>query len=90
MLCLNYTVTIEAEVAGMVVLNASRSNRVFYITGTGVELIGLNITGGYNSGSVSVPMSNPCAFLNALDPSSMPHMLAFLRPIHRPAGTLRD
>ena len=58
MLCLDYAVTIEAEVAGAVVLNAARSNRVFYVSGTGVELVGLNITGGYES-SVSVPKSNP-------------------------------
>ena len=49
MLCLDYAVTIEAEVAGTVVLDAARSNRVVYITGTGVELIGLNITGGMSS-----------------------------------------
>ena len=49
MLCLEYAVTIEAEVAGAVVLDAARSNGVLYITGTDVELIGLNITGGYSS-----------------------------------------
>ena len=85
MLCLDYDyeVTIEAEVAGTVVLDAARSNRVLYITGTGVQLVGLNITGGYRSDWVSVPKSNACTCL----PS---HMLAFWRPIHRPAGTLRD
>ena len=59
MLCLDYAVTIEAEVAGTVVLNASRSNRVFYIAGTGVELVGLNITGGFASNYVRVPKPNP-------------------------------
>ena len=62
MLCLVYAVTIEAEVAGTVVLNASRSNRVFYITGTGVELVGLNITGGYTSGHVSGRCRTPALF----------------------------
>ena len=40
-------ILIEAEVPGTVVLDAARSNRVLYITGTGVQLVGLNITGGY-------------------------------------------
>ena len=42
-------IRIEAEVPGTVVLDAQQGNRVVYITGTGVELVGLNITGGYNS-----------------------------------------
>ena len=83
MLCLAYAVTIEAEVAGTVVLNASRSNRVFYIAGTRVELVGLNITGGYK-GSVSVPMSNPCL----LKPNPSIPCARFLSPIHRPVELL--
>ena len=62
MLCLDYAVTIEAEVAGTVVLNAARSNAVLYIPGTGVELVGLNITGGQVQ--VGARISNP------LEPSS--------------------
>ena len=46
MLCLTHTVRLEAEFAGSVVLNANRSKRVIKVTGTGVELVGLNITGG--------------------------------------------
>ena len=47
MLCVTYAVAIEAEVNGTVVLDANRHHRVFHITGTGVELVGLNITGGF-------------------------------------------
>ena len=86
-LTLNYAVTIEAEVAGTVVLDANGMSRVFTITGTGVELIGLNITGGDIAASVSVPKSNP-RLLEALEPPSIPHPLAFLRPIHRPVELL--
>ena len=61
-LSLSYAVTIEAKVPGTVVLDAARSNRVLYISGTGVELVGLNITGGY-AADVSGSNSNPHAFL---------------------------
>ena len=40
MLCLDYAVTIEAEVAGTVVLDALRGNRVVHIDGAGIELVG--------------------------------------------------
>ena len=46
-LCINRAVTIEASVTGTVVLDAKGQRRVFKITGAGVELIGLDITGGY-------------------------------------------
>ena len=46
-LCVTSAVTIEAAEAGTVVLDATGQRRVFYIEATGVELIGLNITGGY-------------------------------------------
>ena len=47
-LCINRPVTIEAQVAGSVVLDAKRARRVIRVTGGGVaELIGLNITGGF-------------------------------------------
>ena len=46
-LCISRTVTIEAEVAGTVVLDAKRARRVIYVSSSGrAELIGLNITGG--------------------------------------------
>ena len=54
-LCINRTLTMEASEAGTVVLDAQKVldsgsfRRVFYITGLGVELIGLNITGGVGS-----------------------------------------
>jgi hypothetical protein len=46
-LCIDRDVTIEAEVAGTVVLNAKGARRVIYVSNTGrAELAGLNITGG--------------------------------------------
>ena len=52
-LCINRDVTIEAEVAGSVVLNATGARRVIYVSTAGrAELIGLNITGGA-AGNVS-------------------------------------
>ena len=46
-LCIDRTVTIEAEVAGSVVLDAKGARRIIYVSSAGrVELIGLNITGG--------------------------------------------
>ena len=46
--CISRTLIIEAEVPGAVVLNAMGGRRVFEIQSGGtVELIGLNITGGY-------------------------------------------
>ena len=46
-LCIDRDVTIEAEVAGSVVLNATGARRVIYVsTGGRAELVGLNITGG--------------------------------------------
>ena len=49
-LCISRAVTIEADVAGGVVLNGMGGRRVFAIESGGTaELIGLNITGGYAS-----------------------------------------
>ena len=49
-LCIDRPVTIEAEVAGSVVLDAKGARRVIYVAATGrAELVGLNITGGFNS-----------------------------------------
>jgi len=49
-LTISRAVTIEAQVAGSVVLNGMGQRRVFTILSTGVaQLIGLNITGGYAS-----------------------------------------
>ena len=46
-LCIDRTVTIEAEVPGSVVLDAKGARRVVYVSTAGrAELIGLNITGG--------------------------------------------
>ena len=46
-LCIDRNVTIEAEVAGTVVLNATGARRLVYVSAAGrAELVGLNITGG--------------------------------------------
>jgi len=46
-LCIDRNVTIEAEVAGSVVLDAKGARRVIYVAAAGTaELVGLNITGG--------------------------------------------
>ena len=47
-LCIGHNVTIEAEVAGSVVLDAKGARRVIYVSTTAgrTELVGLNITGG--------------------------------------------
>ena len=46
-LCIDRHVTIEAEVAGSVVLDAKGARRVIYVSTAGrAELVGLNITGG--------------------------------------------
>ena len=48
-LCINRDVTIEAEVAGSVVLDAKGARLVIYVAAAGrAELLGLNITGGYS------------------------------------------
>jgi len=48
-LCIDRNVTIEAEVAGSVVLNAKGARRVIYVADTGrAELVGLSITGGFS------------------------------------------
>ena len=53
-LCINRDVTIEAEVAGSVVLDAKGARRVVYVSHAGrAELIGLDITGGYTADHVS-------------------------------------
>ena len=46
-LCINRAVTIEAEVAGSVVLDAKGARRVITVlSGAAAKLVGLNITGG--------------------------------------------
>ena len=53
-LCIDRDVTIEAEVAGTVVLNAKGARRVIYVAAAGrAELVGLNITGGKTADHVS-------------------------------------
>jgi hypothetical protein len=53
-LCIDRNVTIEAEVAGSVVLKATKgARRVIYVSNTGrAELAGLNITGGETANHV--------------------------------------
>ena len=45
-LCVGRAVTLAAAQAGTVVLDAGKKGRVLYVNGSGVELVGLNITGG--------------------------------------------
>ena len=60
--CIDRALTIEAEVPGAVVLNATGGRRVFEIQSGGtVELIGLNITGGSASTVQIVCLLNPTA-----------------------------
>ena len=48
-LCIERPVTIEAEVAGSVVLDAKGARPVIYVSPAGrAELVGLNITGGFS------------------------------------------
>ena len=68
-LCIDRDVTIEAEVAGSVVLDAKGARRVIHVSSGGrAELIGLNITGGSASRvcfcitlhrSFASPLTNP-------------------------------
>ena len=61
-LCIDRPVTIEAEVAGSVVLDAKGARRVIYVAAAGrAELVGLNITGG-NAGDQAEVCSpvEPC------------------------------
>ena len=54
-LCIDRNVTIEAEVAGRVVLDAKGARRVIYVSTAGrAELVGLSITGGYTANNVSL------------------------------------
>eukprot|EP00964_Phaeocystis_antarctica_P108437 scaffold73035_cov68-Phaeocystis_antarctica.AAC.1 len=56
--CIDRIVTIEAEVAGSVVLDAKGARRVVYVSSAGrAELIGLNITGGATDNGGSAPYS---------------------------------
>ena len=58
--CIGRALTIEAQVPGSVVLDAKGGRRVFEIQSGGtVELIGLNITGGYASSVQSVCLFEP-------------------------------
>ena len=52
-LCIDRNVTIEAEVAGSVVLDAKGARRVIYVAAAGrAELVGLSITGGNTTNTV--------------------------------------
>ena len=54
-LCIDRSVTIEAEVAGSVVLDAKGARRVVYVSAAGrAELVGLIITGGNTADYESV------------------------------------
>ena len=58
--CIDRALTIEAQVPGSVVLNAMGARRVFEIQSGGtIQLIGLNITGGWTQLVQSVALSNP-------------------------------
>ena len=62
--CISRNLTIEAEQPGAVVLDAMGRRRVFEIQfGVTVELIGLNITGGYASAVQSTRLLNPLQHL---------------------------
>ena len=53
-LCIDRNVTVEAEVAGSVVLDAKGARRVIYVSTAGrAELVGLNITRGGAADKVS-------------------------------------
>ena len=54
-LCVGRAVTLAAAQAGTVVLDAGKQGRVLFVNGSGVELAGLNITGGK---TVSARLSN--------------------------------
>ena len=59
-LCIDRNVTIEAEVAGSVVLDAKGARRVMYVSTAGrAELVGLNITGGAADYVSFSPALNP-------------------------------
>jgi len=59
-LCIDRNVTIEAEVAGTVVLNATGARRVIYVAAAGrAELVGLNITGGQANSVSSLASIQP-------------------------------
>ena len=59
-LCIDRDVTIEAEVAGSVVLDAKGARRVIYVSTAGrAELIGLNVTGGAAEVVSFSPALNP-------------------------------
>ena len=55
-LCIYRALAIEAEVAGQVVLDGMGRRRVLAVSASGVvELIGLDITGGYTSDVSRLP-----------------------------------
>jgi len=56
--CINRALTIEAAEPGTVELNAKEQRRVFHLTGTGIALIGLIITGG-----IAVPLGPSDGFV---------------------------
>ena len=70
-LCIDRNVTIEAEVAGSVVLNAMGSRRAIYVSFDGrAELVGLNITGG---AAVNVSLLTELNPRTRVDPSPADH-----------------
>ena len=72
-LCIDRSVTIEAEVAGSVLLDAKGARRVVYVASAGrAELVGLHITGG-----------NAASYVSACILNLLRHF------IYRPVGTLR-
>ena len=92
-------VTIEAAVPGSVVLDAQGSSsarrRVLNINpasaSDAVELIGLNVTGGYRWAGGGVHVSGGTVTLNSCNIYSntahvRAHTLTFMKPPHRPVG----
>jgi len=82
-LCIDRNLTIESEVAGSVVLNATGARRVIYVAAAGrVALVGLNITGGqanYVSSLASIqpssiaPLKRACFLLAGCRPLGLRH-----------------
>jgi len=80
-LCIDRNVTIESEVAGSVVLNATGARRVIYVATAGrVALVGLNITGG---------QANYVSSLASIQPSSIARHPWSLTSLSRLAGWWR-
>ena len=76
-LCIDRSVTIEAEVAGSVVLDAKNARRVVYVASAcRAEFVGLHITGGNTANYVSACILNLLRhFIHAIQRYAL-HLLA--------------